>query len=322
LSVNITPSGNGLIVALRGEYLNLSPYLKTKNVSEQAVDLFDRPLTLSADINRVTTSEINTLTNVHADILRDLQGWRALSASGDSPTGSSQIKLKVERDGRRSVSGVLSDAGFFAQLLYPGAPVFGGTGIIEGELPVVGANSSGMLTFTGKGISFARQGASPILFDNVELPMSVRGGVVTLREGQADGDAYTVKASGYVDVGAGRLDLRGVATPGGLNRVLSDIPLFGAILGGGEDEGLLGITFVAKGAMTSPRMIVNPISALAPGFLRKLFERDIPLSPQPRLVVTTLAGDPIATKWPYGPTEDMSEAQEPAIDRSKTGPAQ
>jgi Protein of unknown function/AsmA-like C-terminal region len=322
LAVNATPGPNGLTVTLRGEYLNLSPFLKTKNVSEKAVDLFDRPLTLSADIKRVATSDVSALTNVHADIVRDNQGWRTLSANGDSPAGSSQIKLMVERDGRRSVSGVLSDAGFFAQLLYPGAPIFGGTGVIDGELPVVGANSSGILSFKGKDISLARGNGSPILFENVELPMSVRGGVVTLRDGQADGNAYTVKASGYVDVGAGRLDLRGVATPGGLNRVLADIPLFGAILGGGADEGLLGITFSAKGSMTAPRINVNPISALAPGFLRKLFESEAPLSPQPRLVVTTIAGDPIVTKWPYGPSEDMSEVSEPAALGFKLGPIQ
>jgi Protein of unknown function len=322
LSVNITPAASGIIVTLRGEYLNLSPFLKTKNVSEQAVQLFDRPLVLSADIKRVSTAEDSTLNNVHAEILRDLKGWRNLLVTGESLAGKSQIRLMVERDGRRSVSGIVSDAGFFAQSLYPGAPIFGGTGTIEGELPVVGANSSGILTFTGKDIRFVRPNMSPILFQNVQMPMSVRGGVVTLRGGQADGDAYTVKANGYVDVGAGKLDIRGVATPGGLNRVLADIPLFGGILGGGTDEGLVGMTFTAKGSLSAPRLITNPISALAPGFLRKLFESNIPLSPQPRLVVTNLAGDPIITKWPYGPTEDMSEASHASQVEPKVGPAQ
>jgi hypothetical protein len=322
LAVNVTPADTGLTVTLRGDYLNLSPYLKTQNVSEKAVDLFDRPLNLSADINRVATSETSTITNVHADIVRDQLGWRTLSANGDTAAGNSQIKLMIERDGRRSVSGVVSDAGFFAQLLYPGAPLVGGSGTIEGELPVVGANSSGILTFTGKDITLTRKGASPVLFENVQMPMSVRGGVVTLRDGQANGSAYTVKASGYVDVGAGRLDLRGVATPGGLNRALGDIPLFGAILGGGANEGLLGITFAAKGNMAAPRISINPVSAFAPGFLRKLFESEPPLSPQPRLRVTTLAGDPIITKWPYGPTEDMSELGTFASMEGTSGPTQ
>jgi hypothetical protein len=307
LSVDVTPGADALIVTMRGAYLNLGPYLDQKNVSEKAVDLLDRPLTLNADIALVATGPGRELTNVHADIVRDRDGWRTLEAAGSAPAGRSQVSLSVQRDGRRTISGVLSDAGFFAQLLYPGAPIFGGTGTIEGELPVVGANSSGNLTFTGKDIQLVRNGSSPVIFDNVQLPMSVRGGVVTLRDGQADGVAYTVKASGYVDVGAGRLDIRGVATPGGLNRVLADIPLFGAILGGGADEGLLGMTFRARGLMTAPRLQTNPISALAPGFLRKLFESEAPLSPQPRLVAVPFTGIPVVEKWPYGPTEDMSE---------------
>jgi hypothetical protein len=307
LSLDVTPSAQALTVTMRGAFLNLSPYLNQKNVSEKAVDLLDRPLTLSADIGRVTTGPDRELTNVHADIVRDSEGWRTLEAAGSAPAGRSQISLLMQRDGRRTISGILSDAGFFAQLLYPGAPVFGGTGTIEGELPVVGANSSGTLTFSGKDIQLRRPGTSPVLFDQVDLPMSVAGGVVTLRDGQAGGDAYTVKASGYVDVGAGRLDIRGVATPGGLNRVLADIPLFGAILGGGADEGLLGMTFTARGLLASPRLQANPISALAPGFLRKLFESEAPLSPQPRLVAPAFIGIPVPEKWPYGPTEDMSE---------------
>jgi hypothetical protein len=141
-----------------------------------------------------------------------------------------------------------------------------------------------------------------------------------LRDGQADGDAYTVKASGYVDVGAGRLDIRGVATPGGLNRALADIPLFGAILGGGADEGLLGLTFTARGLLSAPRIQTNPISALAPGFLRKLFESEAPLAPQPRFVAAPFSEVPRVEKWPYGPTEDMSER--PQASGQAIGPTQ
>jgi hypothetical protein len=320
LSVDVTPSAQALTVTLRGAFLNLSPYLNQKNVSEQAVDLLDRPLTLNADIARVTTAPGRELTDVHADIVRDGEGWRTFDAAGSALAGRSQVSLMMQRDGRRTISGVLSDAGFFAQLLYPGAPVFGGTGTIEGELPVVGANSSGRLTFSGKNIQLARAGTSPVVFDQVDLPMSVAGGIVTLRDGQASGDAYTVKAAGYVDVGAGRLDIRGVATPGGLNRVLADIPLFGAILGGGEDEGLLGVTFTARGLLSAPRVQANPISALAPGFLRKLFESEPPLSPQPLLVASPFIGVPVATKWPYGPTEDMTEPV--SAQGASVGPAQ
>jgi hypothetical protein len=41
---------------------------------------------------------------------------------------------------------------------------------------------------------------------------------------------------------------------------------------GGSNEGLLGITYEVAGAPNAPVLRVNPISAVAPGLLRKFFE--------------------------------------------------
>jgi hypothetical protein len=168
-------------------------------------------------------------------------------------------------------------------------------------LPVVGTDSAGTLTLEVKGVSYAPSKQNPILFDLVRLPMTVNGGIIALRDGKADGAAYTVKASGYVDLEDGKLDIRGVATPGGLNRALGEMPLFGSLLGGGQDEGLVGLTFTAQGSLANPKLRTNPISALAPGFLRKLFESQAPLEPPPRLKSPPIPSVP-------APSEPLSEA--------------
>jgi hypothetical protein len=41
---------------------------------------------------------------------------------------------------------------------------------------------------------------------------------------------------------------------------------------GGDKEGLLGITYEVVGRPGNPVLRINPISALAPGLLRKVFE--------------------------------------------------
>jgi hypothetical protein len=41
---------------------------------------------------------------------------------------------------------------------------------------------------------------------------------------------------------------------------------------GGSNEGLLGITYEVVGQPNAPVLRVNPISAVAPGLLRKFFE--------------------------------------------------
>jgi hypothetical protein len=58
----------------------------------------------------------------------------------------------------------------------------------------------------------------------------------------------------------------------GLNRLFAEIPLFGQILGNGRDRGLIGITYRVAGDLKSPQVQVNPISAIAPGIFRSIFE--------------------------------------------------
>lgn len=58
----------------------------------------------------------------------------------------------------------------------------------------------------------------------------------------------------------------------GLNRLFGELPVIGAILGNGRDRGLLGITFKLTGATTKPNLVINPLSIIAPGVFRQIFE--------------------------------------------------
>lgn len=67
-----------------------------------------------------------------------------------------------------------------------------------------------------------------------------------------------------------------------INRVLGAIPLLGFLLTGGEGEGVLGVTYALSGPIDDPQFSVNPLSVLAPGFLRSLFNLpagDSPVEP-------------------------------------------
>ncbi|HKH34935.1 MAG TPA: DUF3971 domain-containing protein, partial [Beijerinckiaceae bacterium] len=80
------------------------------------------------------------------------------------------------------------------------------------------------------------------------------------------------KASGWIDYGRDRADVSGTFVPAyGLNNAFAQVPLFGPILGGGQNEGLFAVNFRISGLASSPTLTVNPLSAVAPGFLRKLF---------------------------------------------------
>ena len=58
----------------------------------------------------------------------------------------------------------------------------------------------------------------------------------------------------------------------GLNNMFGQIPVLGLFLGGGSNEGLIGVTYEVVGTPAQPVLRVNPISAMAPGVLRKIFE--------------------------------------------------
>lgn len=69
------------------------------------------------------------------------------------------------------------------------------------------------------------------------------------------------------------MELNGTFLPAyGLNSIFGDIPMLGAFLGGGPNGGLIGVTYRLRGSFRSPTVEVNPLSAIAPGIFRKIFE--------------------------------------------------
>ena len=58
----------------------------------------------------------------------------------------------------------------------------------------------------------------------------------------------------------------------GLNRIFGEIPLLGIFLGNGRDRGLIGVTFRLAGEANDPDLQINPLSVIAPGIFRSIFE--------------------------------------------------
>jgi hypothetical protein len=79
--------------------------------------------------------------------------------------------------------------------------------------------------------------------------------------------------SGTVYDAAGNMNLKGTFLPGyGLNNMVSKIPIVGLAFGNGTKSGFLGITYRLKGKAKNPEITVNPLSLIAPGVFRKIFE--------------------------------------------------
>jgi hypothetical protein len=55
-----------------------------------------------------------------------------------------------------------------------------------------------------------------------------------------------------------------------LNSLLSNIPVVGILVAGGQNEGVFALNYRLSGALSAPVVTVNPLSAIAPGLMRKI----------------------------------------------------
>ena len=80
--------------------------------------------------------------------------------------------------------------------------------------------------------------------------------------------------------GRDQLDLQGTIVPAyALNSIIGNIPVIGSLLLGGEGQGLFAANYRVTGSAADPEVSVNPLSALAPGFLRRLFQPNFGMPP-------------------------------------------
>ncbi len=79
---------------------------------------------------------------------------------------------------------------------------------------------------------------------------------------------------GHVDYGRDRVDIGGTFVPGyAFNNAFAQVPVVGALLGGGSQYGgLFAVNFRISGPASAPTMTINPLSAIAPGILRRFVD--------------------------------------------------
>ncbi len=112
-----------------------------------------------------------------------------------------------------------------------------------------------------------------VAFKKLTLPFTTDAKFVRLGDSLIRGNDLGATAEGLIRKADGAIDITGTIIPAyGLNSAISGIPLVGDILAGGKGEGIIGITFALGGTMAAPDFQINPVSAIAPGILRKFFE--------------------------------------------------
>ncbi|MGE0005917.1 MAG: DUF3971 domain-containing protein [Parvibaculaceae bacterium] len=112
-----------------------------------------------------------------------------------------------------------------------------------------------------------------VVFSRLTLPFTSDARFIRIGDTLVKGPELGATAQGLIRKTDGAIDIDGTIIPAyALNSAIGEVPILGDILTGGKGEGIFGLTYALGGTMSRPRFQVNPVSAIAPGILRKFFE--------------------------------------------------
>jgi hypothetical protein len=110
-------------------------------------------------------------------------------------------------------------------------------------------------------------------FTEMRVNFTKAPGKLAIRDGVVRGAAVGATLEGHIDYSRDDVRMHGTFIPAyALNNMFAQPPILGFFLGGGQKEGLFGITYEVVGSPHAPTLRVNPMSAITPGIFRKVFE--------------------------------------------------
>ena len=215
-----------------------------------------------------------------------------LTAAGDTSPGQSFLaSISRNAAGGRSIDVRADDASFFLMALLDLDFIEGGrlrlTGTFGSEddptrmkLKLFDARLVDAPLFTQvlslaslRGLADTLSGDG-VLFTQVEVPLTIRDGRYTVSGGRASGPALGLTVNGFFELAGDRnIDLTGVLVPSfGINSALGGIPIIGDLFVSRDGEGVISLTYGIEGTLEQAQVSINPLSAVTPGVLRRIFE--------------------------------------------------
>jgi hypothetical protein len=109
-------------------------------------------------------------------------------------------------------------------------------------------------------------------FDRADVPFTLQDGVFTMHGARAFSTSLGFTASGVLDTNASTCNIDATVVPAyALNILPSRIPFLGRLFSAEQGGGLIALRTHISGLLNNPDVMVNPLSALTPGFLRDIF---------------------------------------------------
>ena len=285
----------GTELTAKGRFLDASPFIgKRKRALRDPNKPANPALIASVAVDRMRTTPDQIVSNVELYLDR-ADGGAINRFELDARAGKSDIYLRMRPDDQGVMRLKLEsdDAGAVLQAFDVYKNARGGHLLVEATGPdikdrtlmrgraevtdfhvvdapvlarLLNAISFSFITdLFGEGLAFSRLDAE------FEWAMRPDGDIYVIKDGRTSGASLGLTFEGKIDRQTEVTDINGTIVPvSGVNQLVSDIPLIGEAIAGGNDAGLFAFTYKIEGQADDPAVSVNPLSALAPGFLRKL----------------------------------------------------
>ncbi|MBS9477891.1 YhdP family protein [Ancylobacter radicis] len=309
-SVKAETADGAMKITVRGEVIEARAFLKSLLEAPVAGRQNEKPADVDLDVNLgvVVGNNGETMRQAVLKLSRRNGDLRAFSLGAlVGRDGGVKGELVARDRGRPLLRVTTTDAGALLRFinLYP--RIYGGDLWIEVDAPRGdGAAQAGVVNMrdfiirgeTGLDRLIAAAPAaqrdgklspgSAIVFRKLQVDFVRTAEVLDIKDGAIWGPSIGSTFDGNLDFAADRISVRGTYVPAyGLNNLFSRVPVLGFFLGGGPNEGLVGVTYEIVGPLSGPTLRINPISAVAPGFLRKIFEFRQAPDPTPPATIPT-----------------------------------
>jgi hypothetical protein len=304
MRVVVDRAGSGYKVSVRGAVADARPFLKSMLGPEQkGKDSGPKDIDADVQLGILTGYNEEALTNASVKVSLHGRDLRSAAISGRFRASPLAVSVGRAERGVPVLQVESADAGATLRFVDIYKRMFGGrlnAGINLNDGPQAGViqirnftlrNEPALSSIMAKGPEApdtvdargrrrpAVQPASEVTFDRMRANFVRTGSRVDFTDAAISNAAMGFTLSGYLDTGRERTDINGTFVPlYGLNNVVAQVPLFGPLLAGGHNEGLFAVNFRVQGKLSAPDVSVNPLSAVAPGFLRKLFSAGGPIA--------------------------------------------
>lgn len=298
VAVSIKRAGKGYAVKLNGEALDARALVKqfTSDTDSATKGSGGDAISVTADIKSLTGFNDEVVSNFSLDYSGTGSTVNGLTVKAQARSGAAINVSNNTVGGRHTLDMKSSDAGAVLRFLDIYKHMDGGAIAVA----LAGAVDEPMRgTVDARNFQIVNEPKLASIVsttpagDKRSLNQAVKADIDTSRVEFERGYAEVVKGKGYLKVANGvlrgpligttfqgtlydqddNMDMTGTFMPAyGINRIFGELPLVGALLGNGRDRGLIGVTYRLRGSAKKPDLQINPLSAIAPGIFRSIFE--------------------------------------------------